>query len=194
MPLGREPYRRLVMVGMITLHGLSAHAESAIYRVIDEQGRVLFTDRPQSGSERVDIPQPSAVLPVSRVAIGGLENDEHVEPPPTSYSAFSIVAPEHEATLPTGQAGDVVVEFAVAPALHESHRIQLRLDGEVRHSPAHARSLSLSGLVRGEHTLEAELLDADGKVLQRSKPVTLYVQRAGINLPANPNNPDRSLK
>ena len=51
---------------------------------------------------------------------------------------------------------------------------------------------ALSQLERGEHQIQAELLDAQGRVRLSTPAITLYVQRASVNLPANPNNPNRN--
>lgn len=168
---------------------LSAHADTDVYRVTDAQGRVLYTDRPEPGGQRVDIP-PLIVLPAATASQGVLEEDTG-QAAPTGYDGFRIVAPGDGTILPIGKAGTVSVELAVEPELHPTHRVQLRLDGELALAPAHTRSLVLSDLVRGKHVLQAELLTAGGRVIQRSAPVTLYVQRASLHMPNNPNNPDR---
>lgn len=108
------------------------------------------------------------------------------------YSTFRIASPQDQATLPTGAGGDVEVELEIEPELREEHRVRLLVDGEISQSAMYTEVIMLTNLNRGEHVLQAELLDAQGRVRHRSAPVTLHVQRASINMPANPNNPANS--
>ncbi|MED5500352.1 MAG: DUF4124 domain-containing protein, partial [Pseudomonadota bacterium] len=105
---------------------------------------------------------------------------------------FAITSPSNGETLPTGQGGNVQVQLAIEPELQPGDRVQLRVDGEVSQSPMHTSVFALSQLERGEHQIQAELLDAQGRVRLSTPAITLYVQRASVNLPANPNNPNRN--
>ncbi|SDJ01869.1 DUF4124 domain-containing protein [Billgrantia gudaonensis] len=172
---------------------------TTVYRTTDEQGNVVFTDNPERGGEKVEL-KPLTVVP----ARGEVRRDEAssapAEPegerqaasessPFMPYDRFGIAAPANEETLPTGAAGKVAVELAIEPPLREDHRVRLLVDGEISQSALHTDAFLLNDLPRGEHVLQAELLDAGGDVRHRSDPVTLYVQRASVNLPQNPNNP-----
>ena len=187
----------VVLPGTIALGmlGIESVGAASVYRTTDAQGNVIFTDKPVDNAERVDL-EPLTVVPAVGV---------DAAPPPTQraepaasrrvgqpfmpYSTFRIAAPDDGQTLPTGAAGNVQVRLAIEPALREDHKVRLLLDGVVSQSALHSSAFMLTNLERGEHTLVAELLDADGQVRLRSAPVTLYVQRASVNLPANPNNP-----
>jgi hypothetical protein len=123
-------------------------------------------------------------------APAGEMSDDAVEPAVFEpYERFAIVSPEDGRVLPVGYAGDVKVALAIEPALREAHRVQLLLDGEVAATALNDSAFELYGLNRGERRLQAVLLDAAGRVRQRSEIVTLYVKRASIYSPANPNNP-----
>lgn len=105
------------------------------------------------------------------------------------YDVFAIASPEQETTLPTGAAGNAQVRLAIRPDLRDDHRVRLLVDGQVSQSAMHTDTFLLSNLNRGEHRVQAELLDASGAVRHRTSPLTLFVQRASVNLPSNPNNP-----
>lgn len=173
-------------------------AAQTIYRTTDAQGNVVFTDDPQRGGEAVEL-DPLTVVPSGEVRAsdrgatvqGGAEapRPEASPQPFMPYDVFSILSPEPEATLPTGAAGNVQVRLTIRPELRDDHRVRLLLDGRLSQSAMHTDTFQLSNLNRGEHVVQAELLDASGAVRHRTTPVTLYVQRASINLPRNPNNP-----
>lgn len=174
---------------------------ATVYRSTDAQGNVIFSDRPFNDSERISL-EPLTVVPSLQVAPSlskpltpstdsprARDKENHPGAPFMPYSTFEIASPQDEQTLPTGYAGSIEVELQIEPALRKDHRVRLLLDGRVSQSAMHTEAFMLTNLNRGEHILQAELLDASGQVRHRSAPVTLYVQRASVNLPANPNNP-----
>ncbi|WP_136247088.1 DUF4124 domain-containing protein [Halomonas borealis] len=172
-------------------------AAQPIYRTTDAQGNVVFTDDPQSGGKAVEL-DPLTVVPsrsveplpsaTSEPADGATRFGEPGQPF-MPYDAFAIASPEPQSTLPTGAAGNLPVRLTIRPALRADHRVRLLVDGRVSQSALHTDTFLLSNLVRGEHRVQAELLDAAGAVRHRTSPLTLYVQRASVNLPSNPNNP-----
>ncbi|SHF40700.1 protein of unknown function [Modicisalibacter ilicicola DSM 19980] len=191
----------LVMLLGIGLPLASIEA-ATVYRTTDAQGNVVFTDKPIEGGQRIEL-QSLTVIPSAEPAsssdaaeprkkassTSSSSSSRRVGGPFMPYSTFRIASPEDGYTLQTGYAGDIAVDIGVEPALRKDHRIRLLVDGEVSQSAMHTQAFLLNGLNRGEHTLRAELLDAQGRVRHRSEPVTLYVHRASVNLPSNPNNP-----
>ncbi|WIX32261.1 DUF4124 domain-containing protein [Salinicola sp. JS01] len=168
-----------------------------VYRHIDAQGNVVYSDRPASG-ERVELAPISVVDPqgeaegVSGMVPSSPPREASAPEAAASYTRFEIASPADGTTLPTGRAGDVQVRLAIQPPLADADRVQLRVDGEVRQSPMRTQVFAVSGLARGEHQLLAEIVDPQGQVQLATPPVTLYVQRASVNLPANPNRTNGS--
>lgn len=175
---------------------LAAHAQT-IYRTIDAQGNVVFTDNPEGGGEEVTldpltvVPSPGEPAGMAPEVQGGQGDGGTASPgqPFMPYDSFSILSPGQEETLPTGAAGNVQVSLGIQPDLRDDHRVRLLVDGQISQSAMHTDTFLLNNLPRGEHVLQAELLDASGAVRHRTSPVTLYVQRASVNLPQNPNSP-----
>ncbi|WP_251976263.1 DUF4124 domain-containing protein [Salinicola avicenniae] len=161
-----------------------------VYRHVDGDGNVVYSDEPGAGRE---VPlQPITVVDPAQ----GMDREtvaprtETREGDAARYTRFEIAEPGDGETLPTGRAGNVQVRLEIEPPLQPGDRVQLRVDGEVRQSPMRASVFALNQLARGEHRLQAELVGGGGEVRLASAPVTLYVQRASVNLPANPNNPN----
>lgn len=189
----------LVLGIFLPLAGLQA---ASVYRTVDAQGNVIFTDKPIENSQRIELEPLSVVPSPEPLSSTSSSNDVAADDSAPSdnagstasgpfmlYSTFRIVSPQDGETLPTGVAGSVKVELDIDPDLRDGHRVRLLLDGQIGQSAMHTKAFMLTGLERGEHRLRAELLDASGNVRHRSAPITLYVQRASVNLPANPNNP-----
>lgn len=196
---------RAVWIVIVVLALAAQAGATTVYRTTDAQGNVVFTDDPGRGGEKVEL-EPVTVVPSRREGRDAESATPRAAPQESSreprepraarspflpYDRFRITRPADGQTLPTGAAGNLAVELAVEPPLREDHRVRLLLDGEVGQSALHTDAFLLNNLPPGEHELQAELLDADGEVRHRTEPVTVYVQRASLHLPQNPNNPDR---
>lgn len=162
-----------------------------VYRHVDANGNVVYSDEPGQGS-RIDLKPITVVDPAEVESRSRPAESTTTSPSAVDYDRFAITSPSNGETLPTGQGGNVQVQLAIEPELQPGDRVQLRVDGAVSQSPMHTSVFALSQLERGEHQIQAELLDAQGRVRLSTPAITLYVQRASVNLPANPNNPNRN--
>ncbi|SDM80213.1 protein of unknown function [Franzmannia pantelleriensis] len=181
------------------LSAASGAQATSIYRTTDAQGNVVFTDNPERGGEQIEL-NPLTVVPsgartpapqaAPEATAPSSSPSESLSSPFMPYSTFRIASPRNEETLQTGAAGNLQVQLGIEPSLREDHRVRLLVDGAVSQSALHSDVFMIGNLERGERVLQAELLDARGEVRHRSAPVTLYVQRASVNLPQNPNNPN----
>ncbi len=101
----------------------------------------------------------------------------------SSYDSIAVVKPAGGSTV-FNNAGKVAVTVAVSPALRAraGDRIALILDGR-RISVRSATHFKLSGITRGEHTLEAQVLASSGNALISSNPVKFYLWQASRLFP-----------
>ena len=96
----------------------------------------------------------------------------------SSYDSIAVVQPADGSTV-FDNAGNVAVTVAVSRALHlrDGDRIALIVDGR-RTAAQGATRFKLSGIVRGEHTLEAQVVDNSSNTLIASTPVKFYLWQA----------------
>lgn len=96
----------------------------------------------------------------------------------SSYVSIAVVKPADNSTV-FNNAGNVAVRVAVSPALRAraGDRVALIVDGR-QTSVRRATRFRLSGIVRGEHTVEAQVVDGNGYALISSKPVKFYMWHA----------------
>lgn len=93
----------------------------------------------------------------------------------------AIVQPANEETVHDNE-GKVVVQVAISPDLAPGDRIVLLLDGR----PVGAQggtTFALSGIERGAHTLQAQVVDASSAPLTASAPVTFHLWQASRLFP-----------
>ncbi|WP_404376593.1 DUF4124 domain-containing protein [Vreelandella aquamarina] len=166
--------KRGFSTGAALLLGLwvSVVQAQTVYRVVDAQGNVTFTDNPERGGEAVTLAPlpsvPTAVRPASP-SPRALGNPGQ---PFMPYDRFTIASPAAGAAL---QRGTTPVEVAVSPPLRDDHQIQLLVNGELSQSALHSDVFWLAGLPAGQHRLQAELLDSQGRVQHRTDPVTIFI-------------------
>lgn len=166
---------------------LTAYGQT-IYRTMDTQGNVVFTDDPARGGEQVEL------APVTVVPFPGGADAELAAPrrdsalaaagpgqPFRPYNSFRIVSPTHEQAFPVGVAGNIAVDLGISPELREDHRVRLLVDGQISQSAMHTSAFLVPNMDPGEHELQAELLDGSGEIRHRTSPVTIYVLRANVN-------------
>lgn len=161
----------------------SAQASGQVYKVVDEEGRVTYTDSPpadEEAGESVQVPEVNTQPAVKPRP--DQDSQATADKGAGGYRDVYIAQPAHESTVPPGQL-DVVVQVVTDPALKPSHRVQVFYDGEPYAPPAATTSVVLSELYRGTHQIRAQIIDADNRVVASTEPVTIYVKRHSIQHP-----------
>ena len=161
---------------LLLLVALATHAE--VYKSINADGEVVYSDRPTQGAERVKMPPlpsytPQPVRSLSHPATA-VEFQQAFQ-----YESFIISSPASDATI-RNNLGTVEIDTLLAPALMTSlgHRIQYYLDGMAYGALSDSTMLTLSNVERGEHRLSASVVDTAGTVLITTTETTVYVKRA----------------
>lgn len=152
-----------------------------VYKWVDEDGNVIYSDRPREGAQRLEAVEVQTVepppLPPARR-----------EPPPVPqarpYETVAVTSPENDATF-WDTAGNVSVSVQVSPPLqgHFGHRLVVYLDGEPIAEPGMRTSFELTNVDRGSHTLRAVVIDREGKEVAASPSSTFHLHRASRLFP-----------
>ncbi len=159
----------------------AAVASADVWRWVDEDGVVHFSDTPVEGAERIDVSESSRTTgarvftPAPRVAADG-----EATPPVEEefrYESLTVVSPAAEETLWNIE-GLLSVSLAVSPGLQTGHQVRVYFNGEPR--MVNSTSFTLNEVWRGVHNIQAEVLDETGKLMIRSQPNRFYVQQTTI--------------
>ena len=151
------------------------------YRWVDEEGVVHYSDRPREGAERVILPTDTQVTrrqqpaPAPRAQPDG---DQQAAPTAFKYESFSVAAPAPEETL-WNIGGVLNVSLELQPSLQDGHQVRVFFDGNEQ--MVSGTSFQIEEVYRGVHNLQAEIVDATGKLMIRSVPNRFYVQATSIN-------------
>jgi hypothetical protein len=163
-------------------------ANAQIYKKILPDGTVIFTDQPEEGATALTLPplptydgpattNKPAPSPAAEKPAKTAEPAAKV----VTYTRLAIEQPANDSPV-RNNSGEVTVAVTLEPALSakDGHTIVVLLDGKPAAAPAAATSITLQGVERGTHVVEAVVNDANGKALQRSSPVIFHLQRVSV--------------
>jgi hypothetical protein len=153
-----------------------------VWTWVDANGTVHYSDTPAPGARQIELSGAqgfSAPREASRRPV-------EAAPPatPDGYQTLRIASPTTGETL-WNIGGTLTVQVELAPQLAPTHRLDLVFDGQRARLDSNRLQFQLPNVFRGEHTLQAVVVGADGKVVQSSAPVPFVVQQTSIQ---NPNS------
>ena len=158
---------------------VAAAATADVYRWVDEDGVVHFSDTPVEGAEQVDIAEANrrtgarVFTPESQAGAEQGESEPE-EQQPFQYESFSIASPKAEETLWNIE-GVLNVSLSLSPPLQSGHQIRVYFDGNPQMT--NGMRFSINEVWRGVHNIQAEVLDQTGKMMIRTAPTRFYVQQ-----------------
>ncbi len=178
--------RTKTVAGILLLYlfttGLVA-AQTGVYKWVEPDGTVTFTDQSRPGAEKIEIQPPQTVPPpeaVRRALKAGSARAEQAAPG-IAYTQFAIVSPSDDESVRSNN-GDISIALSLEPALHADHAIVVSMDGQAI-GKGSSTSLQLQNLPRGTHTVQATVVDAAGAELIRTETVSFHVLRRRLPSP-----------
>lgn len=155
---------------------LPAVMGATLYKWVDDQGNVHYSDKPHPGATKVHLPSAQTFsAPQTAAPSAGHEDGKgQAEQAQAAYSSFQISSPASDETL--SNVHSVTVTVAVEPALQQGDKVTISMDGQSQ-GPGTALSATFSDVTRGQHTASATLIEANGQVMD-APAVTFYVRQA----------------
>lgn len=176
--------RHIASTALLLLASLAFAGATDIYKHVDDEGNVTFSDQPPApgeNAEKVQLRELNTTQAVEPSAAPNREQ-ESSESPEQAELDIRIASPQDETTIAMGP-GDVTVTAQATPPLGRLEKLQLYLDGEAFGEPQSSTTWALQGLMRGPHDLVVERIDRRGNRLARSDSVRIYVLRPSVNQP-----------
>jgi len=172
----KQLYRALLVSGLIsTFTTPSSHAEE-IYKRVDDKGVPSFSDTKTEDAEKIVV-EPIKIQSVPTAAPPTTIST--TTEPDFNYTKLDIVSPTDKTTLRNEP--KILLQVAVEPGLRQGHQIEFLDYGQPLQPASSTSSIVLLDFERGTHTLSAQILDNNGKVLKTSLPITVYVFRTAPN-------------
>jgi len=173
---------------LILLFVLSVQSALAapVWTWVDSQGQVHYSDRPVPGARQIDLPGAqgfSAPAPAPTRGASGARSESSRAA--TTYQRLNIVSPGQQETL-WNIGGNLNVRVELQPRLEAGHQLDVYLDGQRAYLNTTSPQFTVSNVFRGTHTIEAVIIDAAGREVQRSAAVPFVVQATSVQNPQNP--------
>ena len=155
-----------VFLGFLVLSSMVT--ADPLYKWVDAQGNVHYSDKPQPGAKKIVLPKASTYTPPKATTPPPPPPDnDRGQAADAPYTAVTISSPADQATI--WNTDTVTVSVTVAPALHPGDSVTISLDNQTQ--TVTGTSATFSGLERGPHTVSASL----GSLA--ATPITFYIQK-----------------
>lgn len=170
-----------------------------VYKVVDEDGNVTYTDQaPIDGSKPVELRPISVIEAPTYEKAPETAKDEDAEGEKEmslsylrkNFKDFAIVSPQQEESVWRPD-GPIPIAWNTQYALQEGMQVIIYLDGK-RHTATTQQMIAVPNMDRGEHTVKAELRDAKNRIVATADPVVFFVRQPGLynRAQVNPNGGD----
>jgi hypothetical protein len=151
-----------------------------VFTYVDAQGNRTFTDQPQHGNaKRVPLATSNRMAAHTTAAKPLMAANPPEELPLFHYDMLRILVPETDATI-RSSTGEIIVSVTNEPGLQPGHRYRLLLDGQPTAAPGLSPVLPLSNIDRGTHNLSVEILDEQGRTVQRTANQPFHMLRISL--------------
>lgn len=169
---------RLLLILML----LSPWGWAEVYKSVDKNGRVIYTDKPQGeNSQKVELREINTVPGAEPLPQSTPVDSFPSQPAAISY-AIDVISPRNDVIIPIGQR-DLAIAVQTEPALQGGHLLVYFMNGELLEETT-MTNIIVKDAPRGTHTLVVEAIDANGQSLGMSPPVSVSIMRPVIKKPA----------
>ena len=152
-------------------------ASADVWRWVDDEGVVHFSDTPVEGATLIDTSESSRTTGArlySNSAPSSDDGEQPAEEEAFKYQSLTIASPAAEETLWNIE-GTLSVSLSLTPGLQSGHQVRVYHNGEAQ--MVNSTSFTLNEVWRGVHNIQAEVLDETGRLMIRSQPNRFYVQQ-----------------
>jgi len=178
---------------LLILAGLAmslAAASQEIYRWVDKDGIVHYSDQPgSSNAELINVIEPNGYEGAEAAgdnSVSSADTSGNGSGTVSPYQSLSIVSPTPDQVF-FGADAVVTVSADLQGTLHPDHQVVFFVNGNRKE--ATGLSTELTGLDRGTYFLRASILDQNGDPVITSQQITFHVRQPSINSPQSPQAP-----
>ena len=175
----------ILCIGFLPLKGFAD-----IYRIIDSDGYVSFTDKPQKGAVKINLPPSQSyssttsdsknlnnTLSSNTLSSSSPNNNPSASKSAFSYEKLQITSPADQASI-QNTGGQVEIMVMISPKLRSGDKLVIALDDEpVAESAESNTSFVLQSVPRGTHHLQSYVMGSDTHILKSSDIITIYVHQ-----------------
>ena len=177
--------RFITILVVLSLALIASPLMAQVYKTVDKDGNVTFTDQPPGdGSKPVELAPISVIeaptyekAPEATADVGD-KKEIPLADVRRSFRDFAIVSPQSEESVWSGD-GPISIAWSAGSALHEGMQVNVYLDGKM-HTATTEQMIPVAGMSRGEHSVYAVLHDSRKRVIATAKPVVFFIRQPGL--------------
>jgi hypothetical protein len=151
-----------------------------VYRHVDEDGNVTYSDEAREGSEQVEVnPVSTVTLPsIDEIPRQEENNNEQEQEERQTYQQISFNAPADEQAFWSGSGN---IEFSVSsePPLMRGHMYQISLDGQIV-GQSRSGTVAVQNVFRGTHEATVSVVNSEGQPVQTGEAITFTLHRPSV--------------
>jgi hypothetical protein len=165
---------RILLLSLVFLAG---QVVAEVYRSVDEDGNITYSDKPSEGAETIKKQDVQTIDTPNIPQFKYTPPRDQAAEKPAIYNSIAITSPGNDTSV-RENAGNLTVNVSLKPNLKTAygHSLSLTMDGK-EVGAGRSRTFSLTNLDRGTHTLVARVKGSNGQVIIASDPVTFTVLR-----------------
>jgi hypothetical protein len=164
------PYILLIIFGLAV--SMSVNAEK-IYKTVNKDGTVTFSDQPSPGATEVDFASNTSTVvqnpSVKTKQLKTIKQKEQIE-----YT-LNVMSPSEDETIRSHK-GDVSISAMVNPSADGYYQLSLN-DKKLRSTPG---TFLVEDLPRGEYSYQINFVSTSGKVIASSSVRRFFVHKPSV--------------
>ncbi len=151
----------------VLLLSMPAFAQTLVYQKTDAHGAMIFSDKQTIDATALKLNAANVYSPAKQSAVLDAKKQKNTD------QTFSMIAPVDQQTIQNQR--EVLAMVQMNNALQSGEKIAWWLDGKC-YQQNNSTQMMISGLERGEHSLQARLLDSKNVTLMTTQTITFYVR------------------
>ncbi|KPU83241.1 hypothetical protein JI57_01925 [Psychromonas sp. PRT-SC03] len=149
-------------------------SSTSIYKEVDAQGNVHFSDKSSQQGQSVSI-KINNVFSASKKT----QAEKKIQPTQKQKTKIidyqtNIISPHNDISIRSNN-GQLNVQVKISPNLLSTHRLQFFMDGIKIGKQQHASIFTLQGVDRGTHLLQVHLIDKEKQIISKSPIVRVHL-------------------
>lgn len=178
--------RPMNLICLMSLWFVGSVAASDVYRHVDKDGVVHYTDQPPSKNAKpLELPPVQVIGPLVAPEPKTRSKSSRAGSVSASVSqdfSLRIVTPTPDQTF-RGDDRRLQVGVSLSEALPEGHGLFYLLDGSPQNrAPSRDLNFTLTGVERGEHLVSVVVVNARGSEIARAGPVIVHMKPPTVSL------------
>ena len=162
-------------------------AATTIYKWVDENGVVHYSDQPHPNAQKLEIEGVQTYSSRAAAVRAPVSTETQAEAA-TGYRGCVVAQPQDQQSLT--DAHSVFIRVQTDPSLRRGDQVFITLDGKpLNGGSATGMSANVSPIDRGEHTVQAQVKDNNGQTACQTPSVTFYVHQPNLLAPGANVNP-----